>query len=57
MPEFDLYYGMLEEMPYLFGLSQMDNLEAVGVNRVRRMPGFDYRGNGILLGFVDTGID
>lgn len=57
MAEFDLYYGMLEERPYLFGLSQIENLEAVGVNRVRRMPGFDYRGNGILLGFVDTGID
>ena len=24
---------------------------------MRRMPGFDYRGNGILIGFVDTGID
>lgn len=57
MPEFELYYNMLEEHPYLFGLSQTENLEAVGVNRVRRMPGFDYRGNGIILGFVDTGID
>ena len=42
--------------PYLFGLLQEDNLEAVGVDNVRRIPGFDYRGNGILLGFVDTGI-
>lgn len=44
-------------MPYCFGLSQQENLEAVGVSRVRRIPGFDYRGSGILLGFVDTGID
>jgi len=57
MPDFDLFYGMLEEMPYCFGLSQLENLEAVGVSRVRRIPGFDYRGSGILLGFVDTGID
>ena len=57
MSDFDLYYGMLEEWPYCFGLSQMDNLEAIGVNRVRRMPGFDYRGNGIIIGFADTGID
>ena len=57
MSDFDLYYEMLEEYPYCFGLSQIENLEAVGVNRVRRMPGFDYRGNGILIGFVDTGID
>jgi len=55
--DFELYYGMLEERPYLFGLSQLENLEAIGVNRVRRMPGFDYRGNGIIIGFVDTGID
>ena len=57
MSDFDLYYGMLEETPYLFGLSQMENLEAIGVNRLRRMPGFDYRGTGIMIGFVDTGID
>ena len=57
MPEFELFYGMLEEMPYCFGLSQVENLEAIGVNRVRRIPGFDYRGTGIIIGFVDTGID
>ena len=57
MPDFNLYYGMLEERPYCYGLSQMENLEAVGVNRVRRIPGFDYRGNGIIIGLVDTGID
>lgn len=57
MSDFELYYNMLEEHPYCFGLSQVENLEDVGVNRVRRVPGFDYRGNGILIGFVDTGID
>ena len=44
-------------MPYCFGLSQLENLEAIGVNRVRRIPGFDYRGSGVIIGFVDTGID
>lgn len=44
-------------MPYCFGLSQLENLEAIGVSRVRRIPGFDYRGSGIIIGFVDTGID
>lgn len=57
MSDFDLFYGMLEEHPYCFGLSRMENLEATGVNRVRRIPGFDYYGSGILIGFVDTGID
>lgn len=44
-------------IPYCFGLLQEENLEAIGVSRVRRIPGFDYEGRGILLGFVDTGID
>ena len=44
-------------LPYCFGLSQQENLEATGVNRVRRISGFDYRGSGIIIGFVDTGID
>ena len=57
MSDFDLFYGMLEEHPYCFGLSRLENLEATGVNRVRRISGFDYFGNGIILGFVDTGID
>ncbi len=44
-------------IPYCFGLLQEENLEEIGVNRVRRISGFDYQGSGILLGFVDTGID
>lgn len=42
-------------MPYCFGLLQQENLESIGVSRVRRIPGFDYRGSGILIGMVDTG--
>ncbi len=44
-------------VPLLFGLQQQEALEEAGVNRVRRIAGFDYRGSGILLGFVDTGVD
>ena len=43
--------------PYCYGPQQQENLEEIGVNRVRRINGFDYRGSGILIGFVDTGID
>ena len=43
--------------PYCFGLLQEDNLEEIGVNRIRRISGFDYQGRGTILGFVDTGID
>lgn len=44
-------------MPYCFGLLQQENLESIGVSRIRRIPGFDYRGSGIIIGIVDTGID
>ncbi len=44
-------------VPYCYGLLQQDILEESGVSRVRRVPGFDYFGQGILIGFVDTGID
>ena len=44
-------------VPYCFGLSRLENLEEIGVSRVRRIPGFDYRGSGIVIGLVDTGID
>jgi len=57
MPDFELFYGRLEAHPYCFGLSRLENLEATGVNRVRRIAGFDYFGQGVILGFVDTGID
>lgn len=44
-------------VPLLLGLLQQEALEDTGVNRVRRISGFDYQGSGILFGFVDTGID
>ena len=43
--------------PYCFGLLQEENLEEIGVSQIRRISGFDYQGSGILIGFVDTGID
>ncbi len=43
--------------PLMFGLLEEEVLEASGVSRLRRIPGFDYRGSGILIGFADTGID
>ena len=51
-PERDISFSV----PLLFGPLQ-EALEGSGVNRVRRIAGFDYRGSGILLGFVDTGVD
>lgn len=45
-------------IPRCFGLLSSDQiLESSGIARVRRQQGLDLLGNGILVGFVDTGID
>lgn len=47
-------YGSI---PSLLGLTQDRNLEASGITRLRSIPNFDLRGNGVLIGIADTGID
>lgn len=42
-------------IPGLYGLMSEEALEASGVLRIRRQPYFDLYGQGILVGFVDTG--
>lgn len=44
-------------LPKLFGLISHESLEASGITRLRNIPNFDLRGQGVLIGFVDTGID
>ncbi len=44
-------------IPKLYGLLDAVNLEAVGVNRVQNIPRLALMGQGVLLGFVDTGIE
>ncbi len=41
----------------LFGLMDERSLEDSGVRRLRNIPGLNLRGQGILIGIVDTGID
>ncbi len=43
--------------PSCFGLLDTGSLEASGVNRIRNLPALDFRGQGILIGIIDTGID
>ncbi len=43
--------------PSLFGLISQASLEASGVTRIRNIPNFNLRGQGVLIGFLDTGID
>ncbi len=43
--------------PRLFSLLDLETVEYTGVGAIRRQPRLDYYGRGVLLGFVDTGID
>ena len=44
-------------MPSLFGIISETSLEASGILRIRSIPNFNLRGQGVLIGIVDTGID
>jgi subtilisin family serine protease len=44
-------------LPSLFGLISEASLEASGVIRLRNIPNFNLRGQGVLIGIVDSGID
>lgn len=49
-----LGYGAL---PTCFGIISESSLESSGVFRLRNIPLFNLRGQGVLLGIIDTGID
>lgn len=44
-------------MPTLCGLVSQASLEASGIIRLRSIPNFNLRGQGVLIGIIDTGID
>lgn len=47
-------YGAL---PTCFGIISESSLESSGVFRLRNIPVFNLRGQGVLIGIIDTGID
>jgi subtilisin family serine protease len=49
-------YGF-DVIPKLFGLMDVGSLEASGIVKVRNLPALKFRGEGTLIGFIDTGID
>lgn len=55
-PNFLQVYGY-GAIPACYGLLDLPSLEASNVIRVRNIPALDLRGNGVLIGIVDTGID
>jgi len=44
-------------MPSIYGLISQADLEASGIIRLRNIPNFNLRGNGVLVGFMDSGIE
>lgn len=52
--EYGIKYAMT---PKLFGLLDSTNLEEMGVNKIQTTSTLSLKGQGVLLGFVDTGIE
>lgn len=46
-----------QNIPRVFGLLDTTYLEETGVARIRRLPGLDLFGEGVILGVLDTGVD
>lgn len=44
-------------IPACYGLTVQKSMEASGIQRLRRLPNFNLRGQGVLIGIIDTGID
>ncbi len=44
-------------MPRLYGTISYESIESSGITRIRNIPNFNLLGAGVLLGFIDTGID
>lgn len=47
-------YGSI---PKCYGLSDTQAIEAAGIYIIQRYPGLELTGSGVLMGFIDTGID
>lgn len=44
-------------LPFGFGILTEQSLVASGILRLRRLPALDLRGQGVVVGIIDTGID
>lgn len=49
-------YGY-QTIPKLFGLMDESSMQESGVLKARNQPSLDLRGKGVIIGFIDTGID
>lgn len=46
-----------EEIPKLYGLMDNSAIESTGALRLQNIPGLELKGNGIIIGIIDNGID
>lgn len=54
----DIVYRMgYSVLPTCFGIISQSSLESSGIFRLRNIPIFNLRGQGVLIGIIDTGID
>lgn len=44
-------------MPSIFGIVSHESIEASGIPKIRNIPSLNLRGQGVLIGILDTGID
>lgn len=51
---FNFYYSTF---PKCYGLMDQTNMEYIGVQKIRRQSYLNLLGKGVLIGFIDTGID
>ena len=56
-PPLSLNNYSFASIPKCYGLSDTQALEASGIYIIQRYPGLELEGNGVLMGFIDTGID
>jgi len=56
LKQYDLEYGY-DVFPTLYTLLETENLEASNILQLQNQPVLQLKGQGVILGFVDTGID
>lgn len=44
-------------IPKCYGLADLESIAASGIDRLQQYPGLSLSGEGVMIGFIDTGID
>ncbi len=55
--ELNLYNFSYYSFPKLYGLLDVGAMEATNIIRVQEQPALNLKGNNVIIGFIDTGID